>query len=603
MEKAEASCRAFPLFLLVMAMRAPDEWQIRLRPRAEDAYESLRRDGLPIWLADVLARRLEQPVPLADLSEGELARLPDPGRIPGMNRAVERIVQAIERGEKIAFACDHDSDGIASAAVLWTAFTDHFGVPAERLTVVTSHRLTEGYGLSMPVAERIKASGATLTITADKGSSDEERIAWLKAEGVEVIVTDHHLLPAEGAPSSALAVVNPKSPDSGYDPNLCGAAVAFLVMAKVRSRLLETGLRQHVESVAALLDYVAVATVADCVSLRPDRSWINRLLARRGLALINERRRPAWRVFLAEQEGEVTAETVAFKLAPPVAAAGRMNWADAGFHFFIASTDAEAAYRWQLLEQENYTRRQVERQLRLSALTKAEGHQGQSLVLYLEEGHCGVHGITASRLVDIFGKPTALFAPSAGQDGLISGSFRGVPGFHVRDALQAVADAAPGLLCAFGGHEGAAGATLALADFPRFVSLFEAETRRQLGDAPLRPVYYVDADWPAELLTLETMDILGRLEPWGNDFAMPLLIGRFVVVKRQLVGRGGHLRLLLEREGRSFPAIWFNTTGMENFGLGINVGRMADFVYRLSVNHFRGVKSLQLQIVGGAPAS
>ena len=101
-----------------------------------------------------------------------------------MNRAVERIVQAIERGEKIAFACDHDLDGIAAAAVLWTAFTDHFGVPAERLTVVTSHRLTEGYGLSMPVAERIKASGAMLTITADKGSSDEERIAWLKAQGV-----------------------------------------------------------------------------------------------------------------------------------------------------------------------------------------------------------------------------------------------------------------------------------------------------------------------------------------------------------------------------------------------------------------------------------
>jgi single-stranded-DNA-specific exonuclease len=217
-----------------------------------------------------------------------------------------------------------------------------------------------------------------------------------------------------------------------------------------------------------------------------------------------------------------------------------------------------------------------------------------------------VHGITASRLVEEFGKPTALFAPKGEGNGTAgtddgrpraSGSFRGVPGFHVRNALQAVADREPGLLDGFGGHEGAAGATLAVADIPRFAELFETAVREQLGDGPLRPVLWVDADWPAELLCLDTLDVLAGLDPWGKDFPSPTLQGLFRVCALHAMGNGAHLRLSLEREGKRFAAVWFNATEEKAAACGIKTGQTAAFVYRLGVNFFKGERFLQMLIL------
>ncbi|MBN1140761.1 MAG: DHH family phosphoesterase [Deltaproteobacteria bacterium] len=584
--------------------------RIRVRPRNETVYQALLNEEAAPWLADLLARRLEQPVSWQGILRPALGALPDPATILGLDRAVARIVRAIAAGEKVIFACDHDLDGTASAAVLWRAFNGYFAVPEERLQVVTSHRLTEGYGLTQPVVERILGSGATLVITADKGSADEERIGRLKAAGLDVIVTDHHLLPEEGPPPSAFAVVNPSGADSGYDPHVCGAAVAFLVMAKVRAQLLESGLRPEIPSLKGLLDYVAVATVADCVALRPDRSAANRILVRHGLALLNEKKRLAWQVFCAEQEGPVTAETVAFRLAPCISASGRLDWPDAGFRFLIAADVGEAVRQWRILQAENEERRRIEKELRQRALVQASAMTGQSLVLYFEDGHCGVHGITASRLAEAFGKPAALFAPKGTggvtaegpphpDDGpvLASGSFRGVPGFHVRDALQAVSDRRPGLLRGFGGHEGAAGATLAAADIPCFAELFEVAVRAQLGEEPRRPDLWVDGDWPAERLTLATVDCLDALDPWGKDFPAPVLYGRFTVRSSRELGNGAHRRLLLEKEGVCFEAVWFNVADGAGGGSGIKVGETKTFVYRLGDNRFRGKRSLQLRIL------
>jgi single-stranded-DNA-specific exonuclease len=580
---------------------------IQIRPRNDVVYRSLLNDGVVPWLADILARRLERPVPWPEISRPSLAMIPHPGTIPTLERAADRVVRAIVNGEKVVFACDHDLDGTASAAVLWTAFTDHFEVPAERLQVMTSHRLTEGYGLTWPVVERILEAGADLVITADKGSGDEERIRRLSAEGLDVIVTDHHMLPESGPPASALAVINPSGADGGYDPHVCGAAVAFLLMWRVRERLRETEPQRNIPSLISLLDYVAVATVADCVALRPDRSAVNRILVRHGLALLNQRRRPAWQVFCAELEGPVTAETLGFRLAPPIAASGRLDWPDAGFLFLTATDVATAAEKWAVLKEENQERRRIEKDLRERALLQAAAlSDRQSLVLYFADGHSGVHGITASRLVEEFGKPTALFAPKGEGNGTAgtddgrpraSGSFRGVPGFHVRNALQAVADREPGLLDGFGGHEGAAGATLAVADIPRFAELFETAVREQLGDGPLRPVLWVDADWPAELLCLDTLDVLAGLDPWGKDFPSPTLQGLFRVCALHAMGNGAHLRLSLEREGKRFAAVWFNATEEKAAACGIKTGQTAAFVYRLGVNFFKGERFLQMLIL------
>ncbi|HEX4652562.1 MAG TPA: DHH family phosphoesterase [Granulicella sp.] len=393
-----------------------------------DAYLAA---GASPHIADFLGRRLDHFIDWHSLVAPKLSAIADPSAIPSIDRAVERIVRAICSGERIALACDHDMDGTASSAVLWTALVDHFAVPAERLCVITSHRLTEGYGISEPVVARIEDFGATLVISADKGSSDEARIAILTAKGIDVVVTDHHVIPHSGPPASAYAVVNPSRLDADYDRNVCGAGVAFLVMAKVRTALLEAGVFPQLPPLTSLLDYVAVATIADCVSLSPSASFTNRAFIRRGLDLLRSGARPCWAVFAAEQGGEIDAETIAFRMVPAIAAAGRLDWAETGFRFLVARTETEAATHWAELKLENTERKAIELRIRQQAFPQAALVEEPAIVLYLEDGHSGVHGITASRVVEAFGKPCAIFAPkgqgaraaaSPAPEGLASGS-------------------------------------------------------------------------------------------------------------------------------------------------------------------------------------
>jgi single-stranded-DNA-specific exonuclease len=540
-----------------------------------------------------------------------IGAIDDPDGIPDMGKAVARIAKAIVDEEHIVFAVDHDMDGTASAAVLWSAFVDHFGVNPALLKVVTSHRLTEGYGITEPVAQRIIQSDATLVISADKGSSDEPRIAQIAAANKDVVVTDHHAIPAEGPPRHAYAVVNPTRKDSNYDPFVCGAGVAFLTMAKVRSELLRIGHRSSIPTLSALLDYVAVATIADCVALRPDKSFINRAFVKRGLALINATTRPCWKVFNTHcSSGPIHSEQIAFQLAPAIAAAGRLDWAETGFRFLISSTESEAAKHWAVLQEENARRKKIERALTEKAIEAARSETGQTIVLYFEDGHSGVHGITASRVVEAFGKPAALFSPKgAGArkgeillqqlagTALISGSFRGVPGFHVRDALQHVADNYPSLLAGFGGHAGAAGATLALADLPTFTSAYEEAARSQLGDAVLAPITMVDGDLDPTLLTLETLDELHSMGPWGKDFPFPIFCSEFRLVHQSAIGDGTHLKLTLERDGQTFSGIWFSAISKDGDAPNLVIGQTARLAYRLQDNWYKGSRTMQLNIV------
>ncbi|MHB1744998.1 MAG: DHH family phosphoesterase, partial [Acidobacteriaceae bacterium] len=315
--------------------------------------------GISPAIANFLARRLDRFIGWESLTAAKLSGIVDPGAIPSMDCAVERIVRAVVQGERIALACDHDMDGTASAAVLWTAMVECFGVAPDRICVITSHRLTEGYGIGDGVVARIRAFGAQLVISADKGSSDEPRIAALAAKGIDVVVTDHHIIPPEGPPRSAYAVVNPSRLDSEYDKHVCGAGVAFLVMAKVRSALLEKGVFAELPSLAGLLDFVAVATIADCVSLSPGASLINRAFLRRGMQQVRSGCRPCWKIFSAEVDGEIDAETIAFRLVPAIAASGRLDWAEVGFRFLIAKTEADAATCWSELKRENAERQAI----------------------------------------------------------------------------------------------------------------------------------------------------------------------------------------------------------------------------------------------------
>jgi single-stranded-DNA-specific exonuclease len=585
------------------------------RPCNAEVRDAYLQTGVAPAIANFLGRRLDRFIGWESLTAAKLSDILDPGAIPSMDRAVERIVRAIVQRERIALACDHDMDGTASAAVLWTAMIDAFGVAPERICVVTSHRLREGYGIGDGVVSRIEDFGATLVISADKGSSDEPRIATLAAQGIDVVVTDHHVIPPEGPPRSAYAVVNPSRLDSEYDKHICGAGVAFLVMAKVRSALLEQGVFAELPSLASLLDFVAVATIADCVSLSPSASLINRAFLRRGMQQVRSGCRPCWKIFAAEVDGEIDAETIAFRLVPAIAASGRLDWAEVGFRFLIAKTDEDAASCWSQLKRENSERQSIERRLRAQAFPQAARVEGPAIVLFLEDGHSGVHGITASRVVEAFGKPCAIFAPqgqgarmtapalvetaSGVGTGLASGSFRSVPGIDVQRALKEIATAYPDLLVAYGGHQAAAGATVRVVDMERFRQAFTFAVAEQTGGAiATGPTLWTDGELDANSHDLKNIQALEAMGPFGRGFEAPLYSGTFRVVTYRALTNGRHGRLRLERDNLALEAVWFSIdTALDRPPV---VGDTMDIAYRLTRHEFRGHVEVQATVVAGA---
>ncbi len=572
-----------------------------------DAYLAA---GIPVAIANFLGRRLDRFLGWKSLVAAKLSDVVDPSAIPSMDRAVGRIVRAIREGERIVLACDHDMDGTASAAVLWTAMVDCFGVESDRICVITSHRLTEGYGIGAGVVARIEAFGAQLVISADKGSSDEPRIAMLAAKGIDVVVTDHHVIPPEGPPRSAYAVVNPSRLDAEYDKHVCGAGVAFLVMAKVRSALLEGGGFAQLPSLATLLDFVAVATIADCVSMSPGASLINRAFLRRGLELVRSGCRPCWRIFAADVDGEIDAETIGFRLVPAIAASGRLDWAEAGFRFLVSKTDTDAAKCWSELKHENAERQAIERRLRAQAFPQAARVAGPAIVLFLEDGHAGVHGITASRVVEAFGKPCAIFAPQGqgsrstapgltGGEGLASGSFRSVTGIDVQRALKEIASAYPDLLVAYGGHQAAAGATIRVSDMDLFQHVFSDAIEAQTGGAVATgPTVWTDGELDANSHDLKSIQAFDAMGPFGRGFEAPLYTGSFRVASYRSLTNGRHGRLRLEREELALEAVWFSIdSALERVPA---VGDTVHVAYRLTRHEFRGQVDVQATIVAGA---
>ncbi|MGC1781152.1 MAG: DHH family phosphoesterase [Acidobacteriaceae bacterium] len=578
------------------------------RPCNASVRDAYRKAGVAAAVADFLARRLDRFVEWESMVSPKLSQVSDPGTIPTMGRAVERIVRAIVQGERIALACDHDMDGTASAAVLWTSLVEFFGVPLERLFVVTSHRLTEGYGIGDAVAARIENFGAQLVISADKGSSDEPRIASLAAKGIDVIVTDHHVIPPEGPPQSAYAVVNPSRDDSDYDRHVCGAGVAFLVMAKVRSALLKQEIFPRIAPLTALLDYVAVATIADCVSLSPGASFTNRAFIRRGLEQLRSVNRPCWRIFAREQQGELDAEAIAFRMVPVIAAAGRLDWAEAGFRFLIAKTEADAATCWTELKRENAERQAIERRLRHQVFPQAARIDAPAIVLFLEDGHSGVHGITASRVVEAFGKPCAIFAPkgngarsvaSAAASEFASGSFRSVPGIDVQLALQRVASTCPGLMIAYGGHHAAAGATIRIEHVDRFRDAFlDAVQQQDDGTTVSGPSIFTDGELEAASHTLESVHAFDAIGPFGRGFEPPIYSGTFRVVTFRSLSDGRHGKFCLQRGDLVLPAIWFSIdSALEREP---SPGDLLTIAYRLTRQTYRDHMNLQAVVVAGA---
>lgn len=592
----------------------PPRWVERDVDR--QAFAVAQRHGLSEVPARVFAARMG-----ADVADTfftpSLRHLDHPKDLPDVDAACRRIWRAHRRGEPIILSTDHDADGTTSAAILYIALT-RFGVDTNCLHFRVSNRLTEGYGLNDALAQRILedfSGDGALVITADNGSSDEARIARLRDHGIETCVTDHHEIPKdddghEAPPVSALAFVSPTRSDSVYpDDKIAGCMVAWLVMKRLSQHLIEQGL---IESTPAnrlrdLLPIVAVGTVADCVNL--GASVNNRAVVSEGLAVIeaatngHAHTQPCWHsLSLIKRDGEtVTAEFLAFQVCPRLASPGRIHESMPGIRWLLSPTHEEALERLHQLNENNEARKLEQNQMVESALTEAARQVdagARGIAVYLEDGHPGVHGIVASRMVERFGRPTVMLSPRRDGGSSIAGSVRSAHNIHVRKALAWIDDTYGILKGRFGGHHMAAGLSLDGSDVAAFQKAWDEAIARasQTDDVVLGPVRATDGALTLDQATLELLRELHRLEPWGNGFPAPTFTARVLVREARMVGeRPVHCKLTLEDDntGSILEGIWFNAIDSEEAPAPIEPFEVANVLFHLNENNFRGEQKAQ----------
>jgi len=571
-----------------------------LRRTANDALE-LSDSIHPLLQRIYRQRKISDP---AEINLG-LANLLAPDSLKGMSAAIELLVQALREQSRILIVADFDADGATSCAVALRAL-QAFG--AAHVDYIVPNRFEYGYGLTPEIVELGKTRNPDLIITVDNGISSVEGVNAAQEAGIRVLVTDHHLSPDQLP--SADAIVNPNQPGCEFaSKSIAGVGVIFYVMSALRSRLREeswfSDRELPVPNMAEFLDLVALGTVADVVPL--DRN--NRILVDEGLRRIRAgHARPGIAALLKIARRDYTAlvsTDLGFAVGPRLNAAGRLEDMSTGIECLLA-TDGSVAYALaQRLDGMNEDRKQIESEMREQAFAALdELHLDPSFVpaaisLYDERWHQGVVGILASRVKERFHRPTIAFARvDADGDADIAelkGSARSIKGFHIRDALDAIATRNPGLISRFGGHAMAAGLSLPLAKFEAFSRAFREEAERAIDPGLLQATIESDGSVEAEYLNLETAQLLNFAGPWGQEFPEPLFDDEFLLRQQRRVGER-HLKMTvspLSAPGQLVDAIAFN---VDDADWPPETASRITLAYRLAVNEFRGLRSLQLMV-------
>ncbi len=571
------------------------------RSRDRTVEISALAEGFTSFQASLLAGRLTATDRgLAAVVAPRLSDLDTPHLLPDIACAASHIADAVERERPIAIVTDHDADGATSHAIIRLCLVS-WGVNASRLSGFISHRMKEGYGVSHALVERLlpELQPGTCVITADQGSSDEQRIALLRAAGHVIVVTDHHGVPDEGPPASAHAVVNPVRRDSQFpDKSIAGCHTALLVMAAVRDQLIARGcLAKTAMRASDFLDLCAVGTVADASTL--GGSLNNRAIVRHGLKLMNGQPRACWRAFrrLLNKQDHFVSSDIAFQMAPRINARGRLGDAMLSVDFLTSSDEETAFSILQELDENNRQRRGIEREntqvaMVAAELAVAEGRVG--LCLWLgDQGHAGVHGICASRIVERFGRPTICLSPVSSAPEYVTGSIRSTERVHVRNVLSAIQAKHPNLLVGAGGHAGAGGLRVRRVDVPDLVEAWDRFVREIYADGRPEPRLLVDGD--IERPSNEHVEQIQALEPFGRGFEAPVFCGIWAVNAVRAIGDGTHLKLELSRGPDLYDAVWFGAKGAKD-PLPVVVGQAIEAAYTVESNVYKGARRLQLQI-------
>lgn len=547
---------------------------------------------LPPLLTRLYAARGVQSA--TELDKG-LARLLPYQQLKGIAAAVDLLVVAMEQQQRILIVGDFDADGATASSVGLLGLRM---LGAAHVDYLVPNRFEYGYGLTPEIVAVALQRQPDLLITVDNGISSVDGVAAANAAGLPVLVTDHHLPGAE-LPAAA-AIVNPNQPGCTFpSKSLAGVGVIFYVLLALRARLRELGwftAQRPEPNLAELLDLVALGTVADVVPLDAN----NRILVHQGLARIRAGRARAGLKAVLEVAGReaqrISSTDLGFILGPRLNAAGRLDDMSLGIECLICEDPLLARDMASQLDQLNQDRKAIEQGMQREALARlkdlALDDLPFGLCLFEPDWHQGVIGILAARLKERYHRPAIAFADAGG--GLLKGSARSVEGLHIRDALDAVAAANPGLISKFGGHAMAAGLSLPQENFTAFAAAFAAEVSRQLCAEDLTGRLLSDGQLAAGEFNLALAQALRQAGPWGQHFPEPLFEGRFEIIQQRLVGEK-HLKLLLRTEcaTQTLDAIAFNID--RELWPNPNV-KQVELAYKLDVNEFRGRESVQLLI-------
>ena len=506
------------------------------------------------------------------------------GSMSGIDEAVALLLQ--HRDSRIIIIGDFDADGATSTALVMRCLRE-FGI--NNVDYLVPNRFKFGYGLTPEIVRVAAGSSPDLLITVDNGVSSIDGVLQAHDLGIKVLITDHHLPGAELP--AADAMVNPNLADNEFaSSNLAGVGVAFYLMAALGRELQAAGREGAARVPAKYLDLVALGTVADVVPLDHN----NRILVSQGLQRIRAGKSVAGIQALLELAGRSASRIVStdlgFVVGPRLNAAGRLEDMSVGIECLLTDSPDVAARLASELDSINRERKNIEAKMREEAFAAVDAMETRDLpsciCVYDERWHQGVVGLIAARVRERWNRPVIAFATE--NDGQLKGSARSIPGVHVRDLLEAISSAKPGLVGKFGGHAMAAGLNLEEDRFAEFSSLAAAKLDQLYPQADFSGAILTDGELPAESMNLKFARLLREGGPWGAGFPEPVFSGDFRIDEQRTVGEN-HLKLRVQPAagGNSVDAIAFNQAGPAYRGV-------VRLTYRLDVNEYRGFESPQL---------
>jgi len=554
-------------------------------PEHEEAIPALQEQlGIPQKVARLLLLRgIDSYEKAKKFFRPDLNQLHDPFLMKDMEKATDRLAEAIRNRQKILVYGDYDVDGTTSTAILFL-FLEEFGVDVD---FYIPHRFKEGYGINIEGIQYAIENNCELIVSVDCGITAVEETAKAKEHGIDTIICDHHNV-GDTIPD-AVAVLDPKREDCDYPfDGLSGAGVGFKL---VQGTIKKLGLSDKLAF--KLLDLVAISIASDIVPIEDE----NRVLMRAGLKRLNREPRAGIKALLDLinlDVGSITTSNIVFSIGPRINAAGRMGDATKAVALLIADTRAEAKSRAHELESINIARRDKDTQTMEEAKAMVDEQYNldkiSSMVLHQPDWHLGVIGIVASRLVDAYGRPAIMLSTV---DGKIKGSARSIDGFNIYEAFKECED----LLEQFGGHEYAAGLTIRKENLEEFRRRIDEIAAERLTDEDFKPELRIDCDLDLSDLDMRFWKLLSQFEPFGPANLRPIFVSRDVRVVGvpTIVGKG-HLKMKVAQNGSgTFDVIGFN---MHEYLPVIRNSkeRKLNIAYSLEENRWNGRRTLQIRL-------